>query len=90
MVKIVIVPIIFGSSFLKPILNSVTVSKQKLESLSPIQDGHFWGYSQMGGKKATPQNLSHISTMMKLGTVIPYLKKIQKIYESRDTLPNFC
>ena len=22
--------------------------------------------------------------MMKLGTVIPYLKKIQKIYESRD------
>ena len=23
--------------------------------------------------------------MMKLGTVIPYLKKIQKIYESRDT-----
>ena len=24
-------------------------------------------------------------TMMKLGTVIPYLKKIQKIYESHDT-----
>ena len=24
-------------------------------------------------------------TMMKLGTVTPYLKKIQKIYESRDT-----
>ena len=24
-------------------------------------------------------------TMMKLGTVIPYLKKIRKIYESRDT-----
>ena len=23
--------------------------------------------------------------MMKLGTVIPYLRKIQKIYESRDT-----
>ena len=23
--------------------------------------------------------------MMKLGTVIPYLKEIQKIYESRDT-----
>ena len=28
-------------------------------------------------------------TMMKLGTVIPYLKKIQKIYESRDTPPDF-
>ena len=29
-------------------------------------------------------------TMMKLGTVIPYLKKIQKIYQSRDTPPEFC
>ena len=29
-------------------------------------------------------------TMMKLGTVMPYLKKIQKIYESRDTLLDFC
>ena len=29
-------------------------------------------------------------TMMILGTVIPYLKKIQKIYESHDTPPKFC
>ena len=29
-------------------------------------------------------------TMMKLGTVIPYLKKIHKIYKSRDTLLEFC
>ena len=29
-------------------------------------------------------------TMMKPGTVIPYLKKIQKTYESRDTPPKFC
>ena len=29
-------------------------------------------------------------TMMILGTVIPYLKKIQKIYESHDTPPEFC
>ena len=28
-------------------------------------------------------------TMMKLSTVIPYLKKIQNIYESRDTPPDF-
>ena len=28
-------------------------------------------------------------TMMKLGKVIPCLKKIQKIYESRDTPPDF-
>ena len=26
---------------------------------------------------------------MKLDAVIPYLKKIRKIYESRDTLPEF-
>ena len=29
-------------------------------------------------------------TMMKLGTVIPYLKKIQKAYESRDITLAFC
>ena len=30
-------------------------------------------------------------TMMKYGTVIPYLNKIKKIYESRDTpLDYFC
>ena len=28
--------------------------------------------------------------MMKLGTVIPQLKKIQKIYESHDTPLEFC
>ena len=28
--------------------------------------------------------------MIKLDTVIPNLKKIQKIYESRDTQPEFC
>ena len=47
---------------------------------------HGWGGG--GGKKA---NLCHTyATMMKLGTVIPYLKKIQKIYESRDTPLEFC
>ena len=50
----------------------------------------------MGGQKApTPPHLlpkiSHTyPTMMKLGTVIPHLKKIQKIYESRDTPPDLC
>ena len=29
-------------------------------------------------------------TMMKYGTIIPYLKMIQKIYEPRDTPPEFC
>ena len=29
-------------------------------------------------------------TIMKLGTVIPYLKKVQNIYELRDILLEFC
>ena len=29
-------------------------------------------------------------TMMTLGTVIPYPKKIEKIYTSRDSLFEFC
>ena len=29
-------------------------------------------------------------TMMKLGTVIPYLRKTQKMYKSRDTSLDFC
>ena len=29
-------------------------------------------------------------TMMKLGTVIPNPKKLQKIYESHDTTLGFC
>ena len=50
------------------------------------------GCSQMGGgKKAPLPKICHTyPIMMKLGTVIPYLKKIQKIYESRDAPPDFC
>ena len=46
--------------------------------LNPIQDGHFWGCSRTGGvKKAPPPKIRHTyPTMMKLGTVTPYLKKI--------------
>ena len=54
--------------------------------INPIQDGHFRGCSQIGG----PKICHTYPAMMKLGTVIPYLKKIQKIYESRDTPSNFC
>ena len=42
-------------------------------------------------KKAPLLKICHTyPTMMKLGTVIPYLKKIQKIYESCDTPLEFC
>ena len=44
---------------------------------------HWWGG---GGEKPPLPKICHTyPTMIKLGTVIPYPKKIQKIYESRDT-----
>ena len=62
--------------------------------LNPIQDRHFWGCSRMGregGKKGPLPKICHTyPSMMKLGTVIPYPKKIKKIYESRDISPEFC
>ena len=61
--------------------------------LNPIQDGLFRGCSRMGrgGTRVTIPKIYHTyPAMMKLGTVIPYLKKIQKIYKSRDTPPEFC
>ena len=57
-----------------------------------IQDGLFRGCSRMWGVFLPPlPKICHTyPTMMKLDTVIPYLKKIQKIYESRDTPLEFC
>ena len=44
-----------------------------------------------GGKKAPLSKICHTyPTTMKLDTLISYLKKIQKLYESRDTSPEFC
>ena len=43
------------------------------------------------GKKApVPKICRTYPTMMKLGTVIPYQKKIQKMYKLPDTPPDFC
>ena len=59
---------------------------------NPIQDRPFWGLLRnVLSKKAPLPKICHIyPTMMKIGAVIPSLKKIQKIYESRDTLFEFC
>ena len=63
-------------------------------SFNPIQDGLFRGCSRMEGGAFLALPLPKIRhtylTMMKLGTVIPYLKKIQKMYESRNTPSKFC
>ena len=48
---------------------------------NPIQDELFRGMGEGGNKKAPLPKICHAyPTMMKLGTIIPYLKKIQKIY----------
>ena len=54
--------------------------------------GFFGGAHEWGGtKRPLLLKICHTyPTMMKLGTVIPYPKKIQKIYKSRDTPLEFC
>ena len=54
--------------------------------------GIFGAAYGWGGAKRPPlPKICHRHpTMMKLGTVIPYLKKIKKIYESHDAPPEFC
>ena len=47
--------------------------------------GIFGAAHGWGGPFWLPKICYTFLAMMKLGTVIPYLKKIQKIYESRDT-----
>ena len=51
-------------------------------------DGWGWG----GGRAKRPPSLKSVThpTMMKLGTVIPHSKTIQKMYELRDTPFEFC
>ena len=44
-----------------------------------------------GAKRSTlPKTCYTYPAMMKFDTVIPYLKKIQKLYESREALLQFC
>ena len=53
--------------------------------------GLFGAAHGKGGNNVFLPKIYHTCpTMMKLGTVILYLKKIQKVYESRDTPLEFC
>ena len=56
---------------------------KEIKNINPIQDGLFCGCSWM----ALPKICHTYPAMMTLGTVISYLKKIKKIYESRETPP---
>ena len=54
--------------------------------------GIFGAAHGCGGAKRLPLPKICLTypTMMKLDTVIPSLKTIQEIYESRDTTSEFC
>ena len=57
-----------------------------------IQGGCFCGCSRIGEgwkKYPVPKICHRYSTIIKLGTVIPYLEKMQKIYKSCDTASEF-
>ena len=62
--------------------------------LNPIQGGPFGVAHGWEGAKRPPTPIPKIChtypAMMELGTPIAYLKKIQKLYESRDTSPEPC
>ena len=73
-------------SLWKQLFNSLYAYWVK-DSLKPVEDRHFRGCSRRRGAKRLPHTYL---TVMKLGTVIPYLKKTQKIYESRDTPLDLC
>ena len=65
------------------------------KSYNPIQDGLFriCSWMEAGGALRLPrfpENCHTYLTMTKLATVIPYSKKIQKIYQSRGTRLEFC
>ena len=83
---------LLGVTFLKSktvltiLFYSITWSDYDLK-IDPIQDGLFRGCLE----KSPISKICHTyPTTMKLGTVIPYLKKIQKICKSRDTPSEFC
>ena len=86
-----IIPNFKEPPFLPPLLIRDAQLPQKIFSsihdnqetyLNPVQDGLFWGCSRMGGTKRPPlPKICHAyPTMMKLRIVVPYLKKIQKLY----------
>ena len=62
-----------------------------IKELTLFRMGFFGAAHGWRGKKAPLPLICHTyPTMMELGTVIPYPKKIQKIYESRDRPVEFC
>ena len=66
--------------------------EETMKTLTLFRMGIFGAAHEWGGGQRDPlPKICHTyPTIMKLGTVIPYLDKIQKIYESRNTPSEFC
>ena len=59
--------------------------------LTLFRMGFFWtAYGWWVGGGGLPKIFHTYPAMIKLGRVIPYPKKIQKVYESRDRIFEFC
>ena len=66
---------------------------RRISDLTLFRMGFFGAAQGWGVATFWPLLLKicHINpAMMKLGTVIPYLRKIQKMYKSRSTILGFC
>ena len=71
------------------------LAKIALRNLNPIQDGSFraahgWERGGDGKRDSAPKICQTYPSKVKISTVIPYLKKTPKIYESRETPLKFC
>ena len=74
-------------------MNQFFIKITKKLDLTLLRMGFFGdahGWEGVGRKVPLPKNCHTYPAIMKLGTVILDLKKLQKIYESLDTLLEFC
>ena len=67
----------------------VCVFGKSKQTLTLFRTGLFGAASEVG-RPTLPKFCRTNPTMKKLGTVIPCLKKIQKIYKSLDTSLEIC
>ena len=71
-------------------IDDVDHLNEQLSSLTLFRIGIFGATHGLGGGGGLPKICHTYPRVMKLGKFIPYLKEIQKMYESRDTCPEFC
>ena len=73
------------------VINAIII-EVNIERLTLFRMGFFGAAHGWEGPFWPPlPNIRHTyPTIMKLCTVIPYLRKIQKMYKSRDTSLEFC